>query len=398
MLSREGAACPACGAAASPPLLARRDVPVHQNLLCATRDEARRVGRGDVELRACPRCGLAFNAVFDPGRLSYAGEYDSDQSHSAAFLRHVDERVDALRRDGVRGLRVVEAGCGGGYFLRRLCERGGNSGTGYDPSYRGEGSDGGPRFVRGLFEAARDGAGVDVVLARHVIEHVRDPAGFVRALSAGLGDGASVYVETPALDWILEHTVVFDVFYEHCNYFSPVALRNVVRLGGLREPSVEPVFGGQYLWLRARVEAAAGEPALEPPAPADALRAFARRCDAAVARLGEQARRLADAGALAVWGAAAKGATFVNLVDPEAALVRCLVDVNPARQGRFVAGSGHAIVAPEELPRLGVADVIVMNPNYAGEVRAHLAQLGLPARVHLAQDAARAGAAPAGGA
>ena len=74
-------------------------------------------------------------------------------------------------------------------------------------------------------------------------------------------------------------------------------------------------------------------------------------------------------GGVAVWGAGAKGATFVNLVDPDARLVTCLVDVNPRKQGRFVAGTGHAVVAPDQLTPQGVATVIIMNPNYETEIR-----------------------------
>ena len=77
----------------------------------------------------------------------------------------------------------------------------------------------------------------------------------------------------------------------------------------------------------------------------------------------------AASGGVAIWGAGAKGATFVNIVDPDASLVTCLVDVNPRKQGRSVAGTGHAGVAPDQLTPKGVATVIIMNPNYETEIR-----------------------------
>jgi hypothetical protein len=64
--------------------------------------------------------------------------------------------------------------------------------------------------------------------------------------------------------------------------------------------------------------------------------------------------------------------------------VSCLTDVNPARHGRFIPGSGHEVVAPEALRARGVTDVLVMNPNYLAEIRARLASLGAELRLHVA--------------
>jgi hypothetical protein len=91
--------------------------------------------------------------------------------------------------------------------------------------------------------------------------------------------------------------------------------------------------------------------------------------------------RLLAEGAVAVWGAGAKGVTFCNLVDPEATRIACVVDVNPAKQGHFLVGAGHRIVAPEQLKKINASSVLVLNPNYTNEVAATLQQLNSPARV-----------------
>ena len=86
-------------------------------------------------------------------------------------------------------------------------------------------------------------------------------------------------------------------------------------------------------------------------------------------------------GPVALWGAGAKGVTFAHLLDPRMQRIACLVDINPAKQHGHVAGSGHAIVSPAELSRLGVANVILMNPNYHQEVQSTLDGLGCTARL-----------------
>src|SRR5205807_2416657 len=83
-------------------------------------------------------------------------------------------------------------------------------------------------------------------------------------------------------------------------------------------------------------------------------------------------RQRAASGAVAVWGAGAKGVTFCNLVDPECRLLVCVLDVNPAKQGKYIAGTGHRIRAPADLGREGVATVLVLNPNYLTEIAGEL--------------------------
>src|SRR5581483_6732965 len=80
-------------------------------------------------------------------------------------------------------------------------------------------------------------------------------------------------------------------------------------------------------------------------------------------------QHLAGSHTVAVWGAGAKGTTFVNLLDPDRKLVRCLVDLNPAKQGAFVAGSGHPIIGPDHLEDAGITCALLLNPNYEGEVK-----------------------------
>ena len=50
-----------------------------------------------------------------------------------------------------------------------------------------------------------------------------------------------------------------------------------------------------------------------------------------------------------------------------------MVDVNPAKQGKYLSGTGHPIVPPEAAA--GAAAVLVFNPNYLAEIRHRLATL-----------------------
>jgi hypothetical protein len=87
---------------------------------------------------------------------------------------------------------------------------------------------------------------------------------------------------------------------------------------------------------------------------------------------------LATNGKIALWGAGAKGATLANLVDPQCRWIEALVDVNPAKQGRYVPGTGHPIIAPRELRERHIRCAVLMNPNYRPEVEAWRLESGIP--------------------
>ena len=57
--------------------------------------------------------------------------------------------------------------------------------------------------------------------------------------------------------------------------------------------------------------------------------------------------------------------------------MRAVVDINPHKHGKFLAGTGHEIVAPEALARIRPDCVVIMNRIYSDEIRADLERLGL---------------------
>jgi len=375
--------CPVCDGAARE-FLRRSGVPVHQNLVLATRAEALEVARGELALTACEQCGFVFNASFDPSRLQYGEDYDNTQSHSPFFAAYMKALADHLIHDeGVVNSRIVEVGCGKGVFLRMLVAdaANGNSGAGFDPSYVGPDSDldGRLRFERRFYDEACASEPADVVVCRHVIEHVPAPLDLLRAVRGALRSARAprIYFETPCVEWILRNNVIWDFFYEHCSLFTAASLSTAFERAGFAVAGVTHVFGGQYLWLEAALSDGPREPRKDPGSIPALARAFAREQEHLRERWRARLERLRAGGKVAVWGAGAKGTTFAHLVDPRGDLIDCLVDLNPNKQGRFVPGTGHPIVGVGDLAARGIGCAILMNPNYRAENEALLQRGGL---------------------
>jgi SAM-dependent methyltransferase len=378
--------CPVCQSRDLAGFLRRERVPVHQNLVVGGQESAVATPRGDLDLAVCGACGFIFNRAFDQSKLMYGEEYDNTQSCSPSFNSYLDElaRRVVIER-GVRDSNVVEVGCGKGLFLHKLVEfeGAGNIGYGFDPSYVGEERllGGRLKFERRYYDSECADVPADVVVCRHVIEHVPRPLDLLGNIRKALAksSNARIFFETPCVEWILRQRVVWDFFYEHCSYFTASSLTTAFQLAGFEVDSVRHVFGEQYLWLEAKLPTA-NAPVVASPDPGDVPRLateFARSEHELIADWSERIRKLRGSGGVALWGAGAKGVTFANLIDPEREFVECVVDLNPAKQGRYVPGTGHRIVSPLDLPAYGVSTAILMNPNYRDENLRLLADAGL---------------------
>jgi len=372
--------CPLCKTQRLSKFLHRPAVPVHQNLLMKSQQDARSMVCADLEMTVCAECGFVFNAAFDPKLLSYGESYDNNQGCSSSFQKHLDDLIDLLiNKKGVKNKQVVEVGCGQGQFLRRIVDEGSNHCVGFDPSYTGpnEVIDGRMQIESRFYDESCTDVPADVVICRHVIEHVPDPVALLKSVRAAIGDrtNAKVFFETPCVEWILKNKVVWDFFYEHCSLFSASSLTIAFQLAGFRVDEVGHVFGGQYLWLEA--SPIGSEVKLDCGKTFELASGYTNHEEALLQNWKRRIEGFATDGRVALWGAGAKGSTFANLIDPECELIDCLVDLNPNKQGKYVAGSGHEIVGPLELSKRGVRYAILMNPNYREENEIILKNAGL---------------------
>lgn len=375
--------CPVCTTPSEGPFLVRERVPVHQNLIVHDAEAARALNRGKLSLHACAACGFLFNPAFDAALLNYGAAYDNTQSCSPVFGAYVEDL--AVEVASGPGTTVVEIGCGKGGFLRALARHNpAITAVGFDPSYLGPPTEAGGRvrFERRFYDRTCRDVKADTVVCRHVIEHIADPVALLRDVRDALGDTtATVFFETPCVEWILSNAVIWDVFYEHCSYFTAGSLRTTFERAGFDVRSVRHTFGGQYLWLEAGMTDEPVRPALDAGRIPMLAREFAAFEAAHVDVLRRRFERLTHDGPLALWGAAAKGVTLANLVDPDRTLITCVVDVNPNKQGGCLPGTGHPIIAPEQLAAWNVRTAVITNPNYLEENARLLEQASLDVRL-----------------
>lgn len=381
--------CIACGANATELFLHLPSVPVFCNVLLKTTEEAIATPRGDLDLGICRACGHVFNLAFDPALVRYAEGYENSLHHSPRFQAYAEELAAGLRhRHQLRNAHVIEIACGQGDFLKLVCSEAGCTGTGFDPSYRGEYHGDNITIKTEYFGARPLGGDIDLICCRHALEHIDNPLGFLKMVKRTIPPGSrtAVFFEVPNSLYSLRDGGVWDFIYEHVSYFCGRSLSACFTRAGFTVQRTWETFAGQFLCLEANTTTARSPTSEFSPVPPSAdLVSLAGDLRNQVEGLLEKWRGhfagiSAQQGRVAVWGTGSKGATFLNLMG-EASAIGVPVDINPMKHGLYVPGTGHRVVAPENLRDLDIQLVLVMNPIYADEIEEMVRAQGVSAEV-----------------
>jgi hypothetical protein len=148
-------------------------------------------------------------------------------------------------------------------------------------------------------------------------------------------------------------------------------------------------YDGQYLMIEARPS---GGEALGPLEQEESIadleediRFFKTHTNQRLAAWRRRMLEYARAGKkIALWGAGSKGVSFLTTLGQGVEnSVEYAVDINPHKEGTFMAGTGQAIIRPDFLKQYQPDVMILMNPVYREEVENSLAGLGLSPEILL---------------
>ena len=390
---RSIARCPSCGSEDVSLVLHVRDIPTHSCVLLDDPAAARAFPKGDLALSHCSACDFLYNAVFDPERMDYSEDYEETQGCSPTFSRWLEDLAEELvERCSLDGGRVAEIGCGRGDFLELLCRKGNAEGVGIDPSGTAGRVDlkagRGLRFLWETYSEEHASLDPELIVCRHTLEHIGDVDRFLRLIRSNIGSSSEVtlFIEVPDVARQLAEGAFWDFYYEHASYFSAGSLSSALMRAGFEVEETRLSYSGQYLQAFARPTMASPSTAPDPELQAP-VRAFRERAEESIAGWSRHISQVRSGGGrIALWGSGSKATGFLtSLENPEA--VDVVVDINPAKHGKFVAGAGQRIASPSDLVPLRPDLVVVMNPIYRKEIAADLEGMGLrPALLAVGED------------
>lgn len=384
--------CPNCGSVGMNPFYEVDNVPVHSCILKDSREEALSFPTGDILLGFCKICGFITNLAYEQKFRDYSAAYEDQQSFSGTFNAFANRLAQSLiDKYDLREKQLIEIGCGKGDFLVLICELGNNSGVGIDPAYIEARVDSPAfakvKFIRDYYSEKYKYLHGDMILCRHTLEHIAQTSGFVGIVrdAIGLNSDTIVFFEIPETMRVLKEFAFWDVYYEHCSYFTPGSLGRLFRRERFDIIDLYTEFDDQYLLIECK-------PAEKPPdiphqseesveEIASEIAKFKSACETKLREWkGFFENAVKDDKKVAIWGSGSKCVAFMTTLglDNEIGMI---VDINPHRHGKFIPGAGKEIVSPHSMTEFQPDIVVVMNPIYKNEIAADLREMNIDAEL-----------------
>ena len=160
----------------------------------------------------------------------------------------------------------------------------------------------------------------DAIVCRHTLEHIQPTREFIQTVRDSIGDRLDtlVFLEIPDQERVYDERAFWDIYYEHCSYFTQGALERVFLDCGFEILDSWKGFGDQYLLIEARPLAPGQAPFLPSSGePGSAMRAkvrgFADDAPRVIAGWRDRfSRWQGDGKRVVIWGAGSKGVAFLT--------------------------------------------------------------------------------------
>jgi Methyltransferase domain/C-methyltransferase C-terminal domain len=352
--------CPACGHHVSVVFLDKQYQPLATVAWPNSEEEATSMAALPLAFVRCVSCGHVYNREFDYAQVPYSEKPNLMFNQGHIWRRHLDRTCDLLLDYLPERPRVVEVGCGEGHLLRAMAERRpAGQYIGFDPNATTNSG--------GLFEPRAElfipqthvaQLCPDVIISRHVLEHLVNPLGFLQAVGFAVSLAnieSRVFIEVPCVDRVFESGRVVDFYYEHNSHFTTESFtRMLQQTSGTLEMLIHSynreVISGLVRLGGDRKSSQFARQASE-------FREGARR---AKVQIGRQLNELASSGrSVAIWGGTGKAAAFINYFRVDARRFPFVVDSDPNKVGTHVPGQGQKICSAKELIGNPVDTIIV---------------------------------------
>jgi hypothetical protein len=385
--------CPACGSTTFTVFYSVEKVPVHSVRLVWSVNDALDFARGDIHLAHCQSCGFIWNNTFQEELQDYADAYESTQAYSPTYNSFATNlAADIIARNQIYKKNIIEIGCGQGEFLSLLCDLGENRGTGFDPAYQTE------RAMKSLtanievipdyYSEKYTYLSADLIACKMTLEHIPLVDEFVATVRRSIANPSDtiVFFQVPNILRIFDEFAFWDIYYEHCSYFSPGSLSRVFRKNAFDISRLWLDYGDQYLMTEAIPVADSTAACLPIEKDLEVIAGKVAQFAGSISKEHQfwrekisQARN--NGKKVILWGSGSKAVSFLTTLKVSRDEIEYTVDINPTKWDTYLAGMGQKVVAPDMLKNYRPDLVILMNPLYQAEVENQLCSADVSAEI-----------------
>jgi len=337
--------CPACGHHVAVSFFDGGEQPLATIAWPASREIAQSMRHFPLQFVECAECGHVFNNKFDYNNIPYSDKPNLMFNNASIWKTHLTEVCNKILRILPKNPIVVEIGCGEGHLLNTLSSLNPTGRyIGFDPNSSVTSENRNIEFYQQLFEPTEhlNIFRPDMVISRHVLEHLMNPLRFLQRLSfvaEWLNLRTYLFLEVPCIDRVFTSGRVADFYYEHNSHFTTRSFTCLLNKFVRNVLSIEHGYNGEVISAIAQL----GEESPRTELVQKSLH-FYNHAKIARDQITKQLDEISGAGQkVAIWGGTGKGAAFINYYGVDTARFPIVVDSDPAKTGTFVPGSGHLI-------------------------------------------------------
>jgi len=308
----------------------------------------------------CMRCSHIWNCEFNYQVIPYEDNPNRMFNNGLLWQSYMKKVLARLGKVLPINPTVIDIGCGEGHFVRELAKIYRSSGRfmGFDPNTSKQ-IGGGIEFISKYFAPKEDMKlyKPDLLIMRHVLEHLEDPADFLEQLAlASISMDKPVYffAETPCVDLAIKSGRIVDFFYEHPSQFTKKSFTKLMKLGG-DVKSINTDYGDEV--VNGLVRLSLGDDMVTQ---FEQTKKFFKHTAKNTKNISAELEKLSSSEQkVVIWGGTGKAATFIQHYGLDREKFPYVVDSDPDKVGTFVPGTGQEIRASSDL-QIIPADIIII--------------------------------------
>lgn len=311
-------------------------------------------------------------------------------NNGAIWQGHLSKTRDLLLSHLPNKPTIIDIGCGEGHFVRGLSQAIQEQGRflGFDPNTTSE-SGVGVEFYPHYFEPFTDITeySPDLLIMRHVLEHLLDPASFIDQLAWGaaqINKPVRLFAEMPCIDRVLQSNRLVDFFYEHPSQFTTQSFTTLMEQGG-QILDLSHGYDGEviYALIELQVPSKYQQHAI-------VSNNFYKQAVVSQSHIKNQLQSLIEAGKkVAIWGGTGKAAAFMHYFDVDATNFPLVVDSDLDKVGTHVPKKGQQIQYRDVLKNQQVDIVIIPTQWRARDIVEEMNKEGIhPGKILIENDGA----------
>lgn len=327
-------------------------------------EEAQGMPRHPLDYVQCPRCTHVWNRSFTYDAIPYANNPNRMFNKGAIWQGHLEATRDIAISTLPLNPTVIDIGCGEGHFVRGVAEALGGEGRflGFDPNAThesGVGVEFHPRYFNPLEDIEQFQP--DLLVMRHVLEHLTDPAAFIDQLAWGaalLRKPVYFFAEVPCIDKVLTSKRLVDFFYEHPSQFTTQSFKSLMEQSGTLD-KIEHGYDDEVVY--ALVKLGVSKSFINA---ANRSGVFCGESIKSRQTIKTQLREFVTSGKkVAIWGGTGKAAAFIHYFDADSVSFPLIVDSDKDKVGTFVPKTGQEIQCRDVL-KTETVDVVIIPPQW----------------------------------